>query len=134
MSDLREKILNAKPKQQDVATPFWEGTDGCIALQDIPAGDLGTLQIQLQEDPMKLAAATLCKALIDKRTGERIFSDADRDAVMHLGTSVLTPLMQQVGEFFGMDAEAVERTKKNLRASQNGATGSGSAKGAHLVV
>ena len=134
MSDLRTLILNSAPKRVDVPTPFWgDGVDGHVALQDIPADELGKLQNELGTEPMKMAGAILVRALIDKRTGTRIFEDADRDAVLRLGSSTLLPVFQQVMDFFGLGQNAVEHVKKNYAMTMNGSSGIDSVKPAHLV-
>lgn len=139
--DFRSHILNSKPKTESISTPFWSKTDengaelvdGHIGLQDIPGDELGPLQMAMEKEPFKAMASIACKSLINTDTGERIFSDADRDTVAHLGSSILLPLYMQLQSFLGLDPNAVEKAKKNLEQTLSGAGGSSSANGHSTV-
>lgn len=115
---LREAALNTPRKQEALATPFWPGTDGHVALLDVATDEITELRQSLMEgdrkDPAAFTAALLCRALINKETGERLFQDADRDAVKKMGSSITNPIAKQLTQFLGLDTKAaVEDAKKN---------------------
>lgn len=116
IKQIREQALNTPLKTQPVSTPFWEGTDGSVFLQDIPTDEL------LGLEPLKKApngetlyvGALLCRALVARNEQgqlERIFEDTDREQVVKMGTGMLNPLFLAVQQFFGMSADAVATAK-----------------------
>lgn len=123
--DIREHIINQPMKTQDIATPFWSKKDedgnelvnGHIAFQDVPGSELQPLQLALAKQPTQLFAAMLCKALINKDTGQRLFQDTDRDFVAGLGSSILQTLIDPLQTFLGLNTDAVEEAKKNFLAT-----------------
>lgn len=140
--DLRTIIFQRKLKTEDIATPFWsqkdeqgnELVDGFIQLQDIPADELTPMQIALKSTPALLMPAIAVRCLIDKRTGERIFTDTDRDALAARGSSELLPVFERIQEFLGMNnSQIVAEIKKNLGPSLNGFGGTPSLQDARLV-
>lgn len=138
--DIRSLILNQPLKREDLPTPFWsqkdengnEQVDGHIAMCDIPASELEPLQKALAQEPLKLSAAATCRALINKDTGERLFSDTDRDALLQRGTSELFPLFKDVAIFLGLNVD-MDTLKKTLEQTLNGSGGTVSPKDARLV-
>lgn len=118
IQSLRAAALNEPAKQQDLPTPFWQGTDGQFALTDIPSDEMMQFDKlrKAGESPTVFLAAILCRALVKRSTGQRVFQDADRDMVAHMGTSIVTPIFKQISEFYGMGADvkaAIEDAKKN---------------------
>jgi hypothetical protein len=112
--DIRAEAFATPLKQEDVPTPFWPKSDGQVAITDIPTDELHELQPLSKKDQAAYIAALLCRALVNKHNGERIFADADRDMVKKFGGSMLTPVFKQVATFFGTDVEkAVAEAKKN---------------------
>lgn len=112
--DIREEAFATPLKQEEVATPFWPKSNGHVAITDIPADELQQLHPLSKQDQGAYTAALLCKALVNKNNGERIFADADRDMVKKMGASMLAPVFKQVATFFGVDVEkAVAEAKKN---------------------
>jgi hypothetical protein len=114
--DIREEALNTKLLQEDVPTPFWPKSNGHVALVDIPTDELNTFQPLAKTDQAAYIATLLCKALINKENGERIFQEADRDMVKRMGGAMLTPVFKQATKFFGAGAEvdkAAADAKKN---------------------
>lgn len=113
--DIREEALNTKLLQEDVPTPFWPKSNGHVALVDIPTDELNELAPLSKKDQAAYIAALLCKALINKDTGEHIFQEADRDMVKRMGGAMLTPVFKQVGAFFGTADvnKAAAEAKKN---------------------
>lgn len=137
--DIREHIINQPMKTEDVPTPFWskkdeegnELVDGHIAFQDVPGAELQPLQLALAKQPTQLFAAMLCKALVNKDTGQRIFQDTDRDFVAGLGSSILQTLIDPLQKFLGLNTEAVEEAKKNFLATFGNDIGTPSPNGSH---
>lgn len=135
--NIRAHIISQPMKTQDIATPFWsakdeqgnELVDGHIAFQDVPGDELQPLQIALAKQPTQLFAAILCKSLINKDTGERLFSDTDRDVVAKLGGSIQMHLIDPLQAFLGLNTNAIEEAKKNLLAMLANATGTPSPNG-----
>lgn len=118
IQSLRAAALNSPLKQEDIATPFWRGTDGQFALADIPNDELMQLRKNIDTTSVTgvFAATLICRALVKRTTGERVFTDADRDMVAHMGTSVLTPIFLQISRFYGLGTDikdAIEDAKKN---------------------
>lgn len=113
--DIREEALNTAPLQEDVPTPFWPKSNGHVAIIDIPTDELNELTPLSKKDQAAYIAALLCKALINKDNGERIFAEADRDMVKKMGSAMLTPVFKQVGAFFGTTdpGKAAADAKKN---------------------
>lgn len=127
-SEAREFTFSIGPKRQAIATPFWSkkddqgneiGLDGCVSLIDLPANDLEALQTSLKGRPMLLTAAVLVRAVnVTDRDDpesrpERMYQDTDRDMVAGLGSTVLLPLMEDVGTFFGLNSSTVAQAIKN---------------------
>ena len=127
-SEAREYTFKKGPKKQAVATPFWSekdaegkeiGLDGCVYLIDLPASELEALQTALKNKPMLLTAAVLVRAVhvVDRddpeSQPERMYQDTDRDMVAALGSTVLLPLMEATGNFFGMNQSTVAQAIKN---------------------
>lgn len=116
---LREAALNEPAKQMDLATPFWRNTDGNFAITDIPSDELMAFDAirKSADNKATYLAAIICRALVKRSTGQRVFQDADRDMIARMGASVLTPIFKQISEFFGLGEDvkaAVENAKKNL--------------------
>lgn len=109
---LREAALNAPIKQEDIATPFWPGTDGHVAIGDVPTDELTALSSLAKEQNGMYSSALICRALINKETGEQLFSDADRDMINKQGSTVIK-LMKQLNSFFGFDTKAAIEAAKN---------------------
>lgn len=114
---LREMAINTPRKQEDIATPFWPGTNGHVAIVDVPTDEITELRkalIEEQKDPAAFTAALLCRALINKWTGEQMFQDTDRDTVKKMGSSITNPIAAQLTKFLGLEAKtAIEEAKKN---------------------
>lgn len=111
---LREMAMATPRKTQDIATPFWPGTDGQIAIADMNIDDITALRPLAASDPGSYSAALVIKALVSKETGEQIFSDADRDS-LKAQASVLLPVVSEINEFlgFGSTIKAVVAAAKN---------------------
>jgi hypothetical protein len=133
----RNYILTQAPKTQDVATPFWPDLNGQVALRDMPGADLidqSVAQMSGNLSASALPAAIVCKSLILKDTGERIFQDTDRDAVAQLGSTVLKPLFEQVQSFFGLGQNVdIEQLKKSLGTTTSNSLGTSSVTEASIV-
>lgn len=118
---IREAFFNAPEKVVDVPTPDWLApyveTTTQLGIQDAPTDELSLLRKQAEKDPSgndaTKAAILICRCLINRENGELIFQPTDRDAVAHLGSTKLTPLLEIINEFFGFTAKPVENAKKN---------------------
>jgi hypothetical protein len=118
---IRAAFLNAPEKTEDVIIPDWLApflepeTD--LAIKDVPGNVLSLMRKQAQKNPDQddatTAAAIICKCLMNKATGELIFSPTDRDAIAGLGSTKLDPLYNQIARFFGFTASPVADAKKN---------------------
>lgn len=108
-SKIREAFLNAPDKQEDIPVPEWlvpfVDQDTQLALKDVPGEEISLLQKQARKDPaqgdLQFGASIIIATLIDKATGTRVFQPADRDALIKLGSTKLTPLASQVSAFLG---------------------------------
>src|SRR4051812_1799073 len=100
----REVAYQTPRKVEDVATPFWPGTDGHAMIADTPMDELAQLQKLAGSDPAAYSAALIIKCLIVKETGEPAFTDADRDWIKSQG-SVILQLVPKINEFFGFDVK-----------------------------
>lgn len=117
---IRTAFLNAPEKQEDITIPDWlaplleAGTE--LMVKDVPGVELGNLQKQAQksgQDDVTTTAALIVRCLANKATGELIFQPADRDAIANMGATKLASLGEQIGEFFGMNKNAIADAKKN---------------------
>lgn len=145
MPDLRSLIINHAPKTQPVATPFWsekdpqtgeELVDGHISFQDIPSDEVVFLRKALSDGRITgdiFNAALLVKSLVDTNTRQPIFGETDRDSIAKRGISEMTPLVETMQIFFGVNKSAnIEDTKKNLETTQSDLPGLESAKDAYI--
>ena len=116
---IRQYALSQAPKMELVSTPFWPDLDGYVYIMDVPTGEVGDLQLSLKNQNMKMVGAILCKALVVKdkdnpeAPAQRMFSDTDRETVLQLGTSVITPIGNQMAKLFGMDQTKLDDAIKN---------------------
>lgn len=109
---IREAALSVPRKQQDLSTPFWPGTDGHVAISDVPLSELTALSSLAKVDAAAYSAALACKVLINKENGEHIFADADRD-VVGAHASTLQTIVSQINEFFGFTTKTPVQDAKN---------------------
>lgn len=108
---IREAAMAAPKKTQDVPTPFWPGTDGQIVIADMNTSDLSALSDLAKTDSGSYGAALVIKALASK-TGEQIFTDADRDW-LKARASVVMPLTKTIQEFLGLSGKEAIKEAKN---------------------
>ena len=110
-ASLRETIMQTPRKVQQIATPFWPGTDGTIAIGDVPMDVLTSLRDLAKRDASSYSAALAVAVLVNVSNGEKLFSDADRDWLKQ-HSSNLMPLVTKINEFFGFNTkDAVEAAK-----------------------
>lgn len=109
---IRELAYQTPRKTQDIATPFWPGTDGQIVIVDVPMDVLTELKELAKKDPSGYSAALIIKVLASKETLEPIFTDADRDFIKGQA-SVVMALITKINTFFGFGSvkEAIEAAK-----------------------
>lgn len=113
IQSIRAAVLATPRKTQDVATPFWPGTDGQIVIADQDMSVLTDLSPMAKTDPAGYRAALIAQVLVSKETGEPIFEPADRDSIK-AQASVVMALTKPINEFFGFNAkEAVEEAKND---------------------
>jgi hypothetical protein len=122
IQSLREIALSTPMKMQDIDTSFWPGTEGQIAIGDIPSDELMAISSFAKVDKATYVAMLICYALVERTTGKRIFGrykedgsfiPSDADAIKAQG-SVCMNLIGPINEFFGFDVKAaIEEAKKN---------------------
>lgn len=122
---LREAAHRTPRKMQGIATSFWPETDGHIAIGDMSVDELNIMSEVQKKNPVNYSATFICYALVDRKTGERIFgttnergefSPTDRDWIKSQA-SVVSQLIPQIHSFFGLDVtarQAIDDAKKNL--------------------
>jgi hypothetical protein len=121
LQSLRQAAFDTPMKMQDVATPFWAGTDGKFAIGDIPADELMRISEVAKTDKASYVAILICRALVSRRTGKPVFGrfkedgsfvPTDADAIKAQG-SVCMALIGPINEFFGFDTKAALEAAKN---------------------
>jgi hypothetical protein len=110
---IRAAAMATPKKVQDIATPFWPGTDGQIVIADQNMDDIMALQPLASTDPSAYGSAMIVRSLVSKETGEPAFSDADRDWIKTQGSVVLT-LMPLINAFLGLKAKDAVAAEKNV--------------------
>ncbi len=123
MDALQARALLFQRKLQeipvDISLPGLEELDNQLSVLEMTGADT-TNASKLVEGPdgkvdgMAQTAAVICKALILRKTKERIFTDNDIEVVVHFGLTILTPLSQAVAKASGGGVTAIEAAKKNL--------------------
>lgn len=68
-------------------------------------------------DTLHLAAVMLIASLHDRDTGERIFEDADRDALLQKSAPAVEEIWDTVGLLNGFTVQAVAAAEKNSEAT-----------------
>lgn len=118
MSELRERILAA----QDIATErvFVEAWGVEVEVR----GMSGRARAELMQRAMDGQALNIGKAYpllvigctFDPATGERIFSEADLEAVSEKSGAALEQVAFAAARLSGLDPEAAERSKSEIQA------------------
>lgn len=113
MSELRERILNAN----DIASEklFIEAWGVEVEVR----GMSGRARAEVMQEALKGGTLNLAVAYpllvigctYDPATGERVFSDADFEAVADKAGGALEQIAVTAARLSGLDAEAVERSK-----------------------
>ena len=117
---VRAAFLN-RPKKR---VPFEESIegleqlDGQLAIQELSAA--ATTHVELlakqrdgEADEALMLAGIVAKALVLRRTHNRIFKDTDIQAVSEFGLSILKPLSEKIAEVSGISPDALTNAKKN---------------------
>lgn len=130
MSDLRAKIFAAKDiGVQVIAVPEWDvqievrGMTGQERSEFMRAAiDHKTGQPRLD----RVYSQVVITCCYDPATGERLFSDADRDLLDTKAASATALLAQVAMELSGIDEDAVNRGKDGSKTTRSAASGSAS--------
>lgn len=117
MSDLRSKILAANDIRSEVVEiPEW---DVSVEVRSMTAADRARIiELAAAEDGRVGVGAmyleTVLVSVYDPETGERLFGDADRDAVMGKSAAAIDRLATIGMRLSGIDTEAQENAKRQF--------------------
>jgi len=113
VATLRDQILNAKDyKSKKVKVEEWGGVE--VEVRSMSAAT----RSQIIESGADMNVATLSVAMViecvyDPKTGERVFSPADKEMLMQKNAGVLERLAQEINKISGFSDEDVEEAEKN---------------------
>jgi len=123
---LFERKLKSEPVS-DATIDSWESTDakelavlkGQVSLVEMRGSD--TTQANAHAtgsdgkiDGMTVSAFLIGRALVLEASRERVFTDADTDAIAAFGLTVLTPLSTAIVALSGLDTEAAAAARANF--------------------
>lgn len=117
MSDLRSKILAANDIRAElVEIPEWDVT---VEVRSMTAADRARIiELAAAEDGRVGVGAmymeTVLVSVYDPESGERLFSDADRDAIMGKSAAAIDRLATIGMRLSGIDAEAQDNAKRQF--------------------
>lgn len=124
-TEARVLLFKRKLKYEDyeLSIPGVPELDGQLGLLELTAA--ATMQVDKlsknedgeSEESLQLAGM-VAQSLVMRETKERIFSDNDIEAVSGFGLSVLVPLSQRIKAMSGLDEDALELAKKNLKKTK----------------
>ncbi|WP_134705090.1 hypothetical protein [Ammoniphilus sp. YIM 78166] len=117
MSKLREKILNAKDiKEENVPVSEWEVEVQVRGLTGSARAKILSACVDTQTGAMdfeKLYPELLIASVYDPETGEKVFADADRDALNGKSGGALEKVAQVAMKLSGFNQAAVKEATKN---------------------
>lgn len=118
-------------KDVDWSIPGLPELDNQLAVLELGANQTG-LSAQWATKPngtvdnILAMASSVVLALVMRDTKERVFTDNDVEMVSMFGASVLRPLSELIVQVSGLDPNALEEAKKNLKKTQESASSTSS--------
>lgn len=113
VATLRDQILNAKDyKSKKVKVEEWGGVE--VEVRSMSAAARSRI-IEMGDNMnvAELSVALVLECVYDPKTGERVFSPADKEVLMQKNAGVLERLAREINEVSGFTDEDVEQAEKN---------------------
>lgn len=107
--NLRERILNAKDIQSErVTVPEWDNVE--LEVRGMMLRDRNRIIRSIPEkngerDPAMLAAVILIETVYDPESGQRVFTESDRDALLGKNARVVDHVTKVAVRLVGLDAD-----------------------------
>jgi hypothetical protein len=123
----KSSILAASDlRHEDVSVPAWGGS---VRVRTMTGAERDEFRTAISTDeggvPIGKFAAALLAACLVNEAGERLFSEADIDALQKKSAASLDAPAAVAMRLNGLGGQAVEEAVKNSEADQNADSGSG---------